>query len=120
MMIKNFQVDGNATTIETTWDPPSFLPSSYTQLVGCSLLCDPNSIYTRQTETGNSTATRFVTACALPGSRCLLAFKAVYNPVADDPGKFREIITSSTSELIDSHHTRTTEITTESYIYLLE
>ena len=96
-MIKGYRVDTTDDTVTLSWDKPKYLPDLYEWNVSCTLLC-VNFIYiTRQVTVRPTETNDFITEL-LPGSRCEIKFRAVYNPASLDVGLANIVYTKEKGE----------------------
>lgn len=113
IMIKDLQVQANASFIRTSWSAPRFLPHACTQTIQCSFLCELRNVpYKQQALTMTSTYLSFVTRDIRAGSRCTVTLKAIYNPAGRGPGVIKTLATwvESKSSHIFCNYTCTIDI----------
>ena len=96
-MIKGYRVDTTYDTVTLSWDKPEYLPELYEWDVSCMLLCG-NVIYITLPVTVLSSATKDSITNLLPGSRCEIKFRAVYNPASLDVGLANIVYTKEKGE----------------------
>ena len=97
-MIKGLRVDTTSDTVNLSWNFPEFVPKMYVRTVQCMPLCE-NRVYYFTTVALLSYETKHLISNVLPGSRCEIKIKAVYNPAnLHDPGLQRTVYTKEKGE----------------------
>ena len=97
LMIKGYRVDTTYDTVTLSWDMPKYLPQLYKWDVSCTLLCG-NTAYNTKSVTVGSLETKDYITNLLPGSRCAINFRAVYNPASLDEGLANIVYTEEKGE----------------------
>ena len=96
LMIKNVTVRAGAHFIQMIWSKPKIAPASYRANVTCWMM-HTKTKYVWVTLEESPLDKMFTIDKLIPGTRCLITLRAIYNPASIDHGIVRTISTFSSS-----------------------